>query len=126
MGTARTRTDSARSTQAVGTTQQLALTGVEVGADAAIGDPERTIADGLRTVWASLWAERAYEERELGNIEQTAVAMGVLIRILLAVLLGHLACRAPRWPRVGILPTVFVFTFTETTVDSWFRLFAVK
>ncbi|HEY0706755.1 MAG TPA: lamin tail domain-containing protein [Polyangia bacterium] len=46
---------------------------------AALGDPERTIADGLRTVWSSLWVDRAYDERELGNIDQSQVAMGVLI-----------------------------------------------
>jgi hypothetical protein len=43
------------------------------------GDPERSIADGLRAVWASLWSPRAYDERELARIDQSRVAMGVLV-----------------------------------------------
>ena len=46
---------------------------------AAIDDPERPIADALRSVWASLWLPRAYDEREFGNIDQSGVAMGVLV-----------------------------------------------
>jgi hypothetical protein len=46
---------------------------------AAIDDPDRPIADALRSVWASLWLPRAYDEREFGNIDQSGVAMGVLV-----------------------------------------------
>ncbi len=46
---------------------------------AALGDPKRSVADGLRAVWASLWQERAWDERELGNIDQDVIGMGVLI-----------------------------------------------
>jgi hypothetical protein len=46
---------------------------------AALDDPERPIADALRSVWASLWLARAYDEREFGNIDQSGVAMGVLV-----------------------------------------------
>jgi hypothetical protein len=46
---------------------------------AALHDPERAIADALRSVWASLWNMRAYDEREFGNIDQTGVAMAVLV-----------------------------------------------
>ncbi|HEY0713747.1 MAG TPA: PEP/pyruvate-binding domain-containing protein, partial [Polyangia bacterium] len=53
--------------------------GLYESVSAALGDPERTIADGLRAVWSSLWVDRAYDERELGNIDQSKVAMGVLI-----------------------------------------------
>jgi hypothetical protein len=53
--------------------------GLYESVSAALGDPERTVADGLRQVWSSLWVDRAYDERELGNIDQTKVAMGVLI-----------------------------------------------
>jgi hypothetical protein len=45
----------------------------------ALSDPERPIADAIRSVWASLWNARAYDERELGNIDQHGVAMGVLV-----------------------------------------------
>lgn len=53
--------------------------GLYLSVSAALDDPERTIADGLREVWASLWADRAWDERELGNIDQSGVAMGILI-----------------------------------------------
>jgi len=37
------------------------------------------VEDALRAVWASLWNPRAYDEREAYRVEQSAVAMGVLI-----------------------------------------------
>ncbi|MCC7463428.1 MAG: hypothetical protein IT480_13325 [Gammaproteobacteria bacterium] len=40
------------------------------------------IADTLRTVWASVWLQRAYEEREWYRIEHAAVAMAVLAQPL--------------------------------------------
>lgn len=39
----------------------------------------RPIADALRTVWASTYTYRAFEERRLYNIDESQVAMGVLI-----------------------------------------------
>jgi hypothetical protein len=53
--------------------------GLYTSVSAALGDPDRPIDGGLRTVWASLWDDRAYDERELGNIDQDKVAMGILI-----------------------------------------------
>jgi hypothetical protein len=46
---------------------------------AEIGDSERPIDGALREVWASLWNTRAYDEREFGHIDQSGVAMGVLV-----------------------------------------------
>jgi hypothetical protein len=46
---------------------------------AEIGDSERPIDGALRQVWASLWLTRAYDEREFGRIDQSQVAMGVLV-----------------------------------------------
>jgi Pyruvate phosphate dikinase, AMP/ATP-binding domain/Lamin Tail Domain len=46
---------------------------------AEIGDSERPIDGALRQVWASLWLTRAYDEREYGRIDQSQVAMGVLV-----------------------------------------------
>ncbi|MBN1672140.1 MAG: chitobiase/beta-hexosaminidase C-terminal domain-containing protein [Kiritimatiellae bacterium] len=43
------------------------------------GSGERTIEDGLRTVWASLWNFRAYEERSYYHIRQTDVSMAILV-----------------------------------------------
>lgn len=41
--------------------------------------PEQ-VADALREVWASVWLQRAFEEREWYRIEHRAVAMGVLVQ----------------------------------------------
>jgi len=40
---------------------------------------ERTIEEGLHTVWDSLWTERAVEERAWYGIDETEVAMAVLV-----------------------------------------------
>jgi hypothetical protein len=53
--------------------------GLYTSLSGAIGDPKHTVADGLRTVWASLWEQRAYDERELALIDHDKAAMGVLI-----------------------------------------------
>jgi hypothetical protein len=53
--------------------------GLYTSISGAIGDPKHTVADGLRTVWASLWEQRAYDERELSLIDHTKAAMGVLV-----------------------------------------------
>jgi Lamin Tail Domain/Pyruvate phosphate dikinase, AMP/ATP-binding domain len=53
--------------------------GLYLSLPAELGDPERPIDRALRAVWASLWNTRAYDEREHANIDQTEVAMGVLI-----------------------------------------------
>ena len=38
------------------------------------------VADALRRVWASVWLERAFEERDWHRIDHHAVAMGVLVQ----------------------------------------------
>ncbi|MBN2494356.1 MAG: hypothetical protein JXR96_07200 [Deltaproteobacteria bacterium] len=43
------------------------------------GDPDRTLLDALRTVWASLFNFRAFEEREILSIPHDRVAMAVLV-----------------------------------------------
>ena len=40
---------------------------------------ERTVSDGIRGVWASLWYMGAYEERDWYGIDHLQVAMGVLV-----------------------------------------------
>lgn len=42
-------------------------------------DDERTVQDALRTVWASLWADGAWEERAWYGIDHLDVAMAVLV-----------------------------------------------
>ena len=51
---------------------------VEVPADPS---PEQ-VAAALREVWASVWLQRAFEEREWYRIDHRAVAMGVLVQPL--------------------------------------------
>lgn len=53
--------------------------GLYTSVSGALNDPERPIADAIRTVWASLWNARAYDERSLARIDQSAVAMAILI-----------------------------------------------
>ena len=40
---------------------------------------ERAIDDAIRTVWASLYLQRAYDERRYHRIDESQVAMGILI-----------------------------------------------
>lgn len=42
-------------------------------------DDAGEIEDGIRTVWASLWNARAYDERRFAGIDPTNIAMGVLV-----------------------------------------------
>lgn len=53
--------------------------GLHTSMSAALGDDERTIDDGLRTVWASLWNLRAYDERESANLDHDSALMGILV-----------------------------------------------
>lgn len=43
------------------------------------GDPQKTIENAIRKVWASLWNLSAYEEREYFKINQLSVSMAVLV-----------------------------------------------
>lgn len=53
--------------------------GLYTSISAELGDPGRTVQDAMRTVWASLFSLRAYDERELAHIDQTRVAMAILV-----------------------------------------------
>lgn len=46
---------------------------------AQLGSEVRPIADALRDVWASVYSFRGFEERRLYNVDESQVAMGVLI-----------------------------------------------
>lgn len=52
--------------------------GLYVSEAAQLSEPG-TLALALRTVWASLWTDRAHDERAFFRIEPTLVAMGVLV-----------------------------------------------
>ena len=53
--------------------------GLYTSAAGAVGDPERPLDVAIKTVWASVWNFRAFEEREYVSIDHEQVAMGVLI-----------------------------------------------
>jgi hypothetical protein len=53
--------------------------GLYTSISAELGDPERTVADAMRTVWASLWSERAYDERSFARIDRGTLGMGILV-----------------------------------------------
>jgi hypothetical protein len=61
--------------------QEFNGAGLYTSKSAEIGDKKRKIEDALRTVWASLWNLRAYEERSIVNLDHDSVAMGVLIHL---------------------------------------------
>jgi len=52
--------------------------GLYTSISAELGDPERSVPDALRTVWASLWSARAYDERAYAGIQRDTLGMGVL------------------------------------------------
>ena len=43
------------------------------------GDSTKTVENAIKTVWASLWNDRAFSEREFFNINQQTVYMGILV-----------------------------------------------
>lgn len=53
--------------------------GLYTSVSAELGDPDRKIEDAIRIVWASLWNDRAYDERRYANIDDEKIAMGVLV-----------------------------------------------
>lgn len=53
--------------------------GLYTSTSAELGDDSRRVEDALRTVWASLYNARAYDERTYARIDGSSVAMGVLV-----------------------------------------------
>ncbi len=53
--------------------------GLHTSTSADIEGSQSFVDDALRTVWASLWNTRAYDERAFGNVEQAQAAMAVLV-----------------------------------------------
>jgi hypothetical protein len=53
--------------------------GLYTSISAELDDPERSVADAMRTVWASLWNERAYDERAFARIRRDTLGMGILV-----------------------------------------------
>ncbi len=53
--------------------------GLYLSKAAELGDPDATVADAVRTVWASIWRYRAFEEREYRGIAHSDVGMALLV-----------------------------------------------
>ena len=53
--------------------------GLYTSISAELDDPDRRVDDAIRTVWSSLWNQRAFDERAFANIDHTTVLMGVLV-----------------------------------------------
>ncbi len=53
--------------------------GLHSSTSADIEGSALSLEDGLRSVWASLWNTRAYDEREFGHVEQSQAAMAILV-----------------------------------------------
>ena len=53
--------------------------GLYTSLTARADDPDASVEAALQTVWASLWSDRAFAERESAHVDQRAVAIGVLV-----------------------------------------------
>jgi hypothetical protein len=53
--------------------------GLYTSAAGAVGDPARPLDVAIKTVWASMWNFRAFEERDYAGIDHEQVAMAVLV-----------------------------------------------
>jgi hypothetical protein len=53
--------------------------GLYTSLSAEVDDDDRSVDDAMRTVWASLFSLRAYDEREAAHIDQARVAMAILV-----------------------------------------------
>jgi hypothetical protein len=61
-------------------TEDLAgFNGAGLYTSVSAGDDALPVEDALRTVWASLYNARAYDERTYFNVDEGSVAMGVLV-----------------------------------------------
>jgi hypothetical protein len=82
--------------------------GLYTSMSAELGDPERTVEDAIRVVWASLYNARAYDERSYFNIARDGVAMGILV---------HPAFLSERANGVGISRNVIEPTRTDAYIN---------
>lgn len=68
---------------------------------------EAQVADALREVWASVWLQRGYEERDWFRIDQAQVAMAILIQPFVDDVVGN-GVAITRNPFDQARPAVFV------------------
>lgn len=59
--------------------EQFNGAGLYESISAELDDKDKPVDQAMRTVWASLWNLRAVEERLNANVDQTSVAMGILV-----------------------------------------------
>ncbi len=68
-----------RSSTNVEDLEEFSGAGLYTSAGAAISDGPDALADAIKVVWASVWNEQAFVEREFYRVDQTRVYMGVLV-----------------------------------------------
>lgn len=59
--------------------QEFNGAGLYTSTSAELDDDQRPVDLALKTVWASLWNARAFEERLYANVDQSSIAMAVLV-----------------------------------------------
>jgi phosphoenolpyruvate synthase/pyruvate phosphate dikinase len=67
------------------------------------------LADAIRRVWASVWLQRGYEEREWFRVDHEAVAMAVLVQPFVADVVAN-GVAVTRNPYDEARPGVFINT----------------
>jgi phosphoenolpyruvate synthase/pyruvate phosphate dikinase len=70
---------------------------------------DEVLADALRRVWASVWLQRGYEEREWFRVDHEAVAMAVLVQPFVADVVAN-GVAVTRNPYDEARPGVFINT----------------
>lgn len=72
-------------------------------------DPTRPVLDAVRKTWSSLWAFRAFEEREYRRIDHSAVAMAILCNLsFVEEEANGVAITANLFDRAGLEPAFYV------------------
>jgi len=53
--------------------------GLYTSVSVQLNDPERSVEAAIHLLWASLWNDRVFDERVFANIDESSVAMGILV-----------------------------------------------
>ena len=76
---------------------------------ADLNDPEKPVADAVRTVWASVWNFRAFEERDYRSISHNDVGMALLVhRSYPAEAVNGVAITANIFDTYGMEPAYYI------------------
>jgi hypothetical protein len=83
--------------------------GLYTSVSGAVGDPDDTVEDAIRTVWGSVWFFKAFEERSYRGIDHLAVGMALLThRAFPAEEANGVALTNNPYDRSGLNPALYV------------------